>query len=347
MIYAASPIPAKTLKLACKTTVPQKVSPYNSYSYSTSKHSNTNLAKTPFSHNPQSPGPPTHKIMVHGHLKYRHLSRNSAHRQSLLRNLVTSLIEHETIQTTWPKAKEAQRLAEKLISHGKKNTNASRLRAEQILFHPLQNNKIGKVFGELRQRYADRPGGYTRVLRIEPINRNHDQADSAILELVDGPKDMRFAMTARSLVRERAMAAEENEGVGVRDITARNIRKVTRFRVDGESALLREVERLELGGDEEARVMDSKRREAQREREEEVEEYRKKKDTWDARRGTERRGMVEPKEVEDDWDDVDFEARPQKEGWEPYRYLQEQRRSRRKHLEEKAEKSKKKKNAAS
>lgn len=58
--------------------------------------------------------------------KYRHLSRDSAHRQALLRNLVTSLFQHESITTTWPKAKEAQRLAEKLITLGKKNTETSR-----------------------------------------------------------------------------------------------------------------------------------------------------------------------------------------------------------------------------
>ena len=80
--------------------------------------------------------PPT---MAGGHQKYRHLSRNSAHRQAMLRNMVTSLITHESIRTTWHKAKEAQRLAEKLITLGKKNTNAARRRASQILFvnsHP-------------------------------------------------------------------------------------------------------------------------------------------------------------------------------------------------------------------
>ena len=179
-------------------------------------------------------------------LKYRHLSRSSAHRQALLRNLVTSLISQESIQTTWHKAKEAQRLAEKLITLGKKNTIASRTRAEQILFSPVKH--MNKVFGELRERYVDRPGGYTRVLRIEPINNNNDQAASAILELVDGPKDMRFAMTARSLVRERAAAAED-DSVGVRDITARNIIKITKYRGDGEEALMKEVERLEQTGE--------------------------------------------------------------------------------------------------
>jgi ribosomal protein L17 len=67
--------------------------------------------------------------MAGGAAKYRHLSRSSSHRQALLRNLVTSLFKHESITTTWAKAKEAQRLAEKLITLGKKNTEASRKRA--------------------------------------------------------------------------------------------------------------------------------------------------------------------------------------------------------------------------
>ena len=78
--------------------------------------------------------PISRPLMAGGALKYRHLNRSSAHRQALLRNLVTSLIAHESIRTTWHKAKEAQRLAEKLITLGKKNTEASRRRAEQILF---------------------------------------------------------------------------------------------------------------------------------------------------------------------------------------------------------------------
>ena len=64
--------------------------------------------------------------MAGGHMKYRHLSRKSSHRQALLRNLVASLFEHESITTTWPKAKEAQRMAEKLITLGKRNTTAAR-----------------------------------------------------------------------------------------------------------------------------------------------------------------------------------------------------------------------------
>jgi large subunit ribosomal protein L17 len=94
-----------------------------------------------------------------------------------------------------------------------------------------------KLFGPLRDRYLNRPGGYTRVLRIEPLKP--DQAPSAILELVDGPKDMRFAMTAKALVKQR------EEGTGMNEITAVNLRKVTRFREGGEDALEAEVLRLE------------------------------------------------------------------------------------------------------
>jgi large subunit ribosomal protein L17 len=72
--------------------------------------------------------------MAGGLVKYRHLSRNSAHRQALLRNLVTSLIKHESIQTTWPKAKEAQRLAEKLITLGKRNNETARRKVQGILY---------------------------------------------------------------------------------------------------------------------------------------------------------------------------------------------------------------------
>ena len=72
--------------------------------------------------------------MAGGHMKYRQLSRDSAHRQALLRNLVTSLIKEESIQTTWPKAKEAQRLAEKLISFAKQNDEVARRKAQSILY---------------------------------------------------------------------------------------------------------------------------------------------------------------------------------------------------------------------
>ncbi|KEF61235.1 uncharacterized protein A1O9_02800 [Exophiala aquamarina CBS 119918] len=168
-------------------------------------------------------------------LKYRHLSRSSSHRQALLRNLVTSLIEHETISTTYAKAKEAQRMAEKLITLGKRNTGAAKHQAQQIFYLPEKH--IPKLFGPLRERYATRPGGYTRVLRQE--RREKDQAETAILCLVDGPKDVRWHMTALTLAHERATDAP------MREMTMMNVRKVTRFREDGLEALEEQVLKIE------------------------------------------------------------------------------------------------------
>lgn len=104
-----------------------------------------------------------------------------------------------------------------------RETHANKTRQQEP--HSL----IPKLFGPLRERFLNRPGGYTRVLRIEPIKE--DQAPSAILELVDGPKDMRFAMTARTVSRLR------REGKPINDMTAGNIAKVTRFRPEGEKDL--------------------------------------------------------------------------------------------------------------
>src|SRR6266536_5653600 len=72
--------------------------------------------------------------MAGGAMKYRHLNRSTSHRQALLRNLVTSLFQHESISTTWPKAKEAQRLADKLITLGKRNTESARKKAMGIFY---------------------------------------------------------------------------------------------------------------------------------------------------------------------------------------------------------------------
>jgi hypothetical protein len=85
-----------------------------------------------------------------------------------------------------------------------------------------------KLFNELKTRYATREGGYTRVLRTEP--KKKDQAPSAVLELVDGPRDMRFAATAATVARDRALGREHNV------LTRRNIAKCLRYRPDGEAA---------------------------------------------------------------------------------------------------------------
>lgn len=95
-----------------------------------------------------------------------------------------------------------------------------------------------KLFSVLRSRYEHRPGGYTRLLLSEPLKG--DTAPSAVLSLVDGPKDMRFAMVAKTLLHERRQGL-----ASMPERTAVNVRKVTRFRPDGEEALEKEVVRLE------------------------------------------------------------------------------------------------------
>ncbi|KAH7204091.1 ribosomal protein L17 [Fusarium oxysporum] len=159
--------------------------------------------------------------MAGGTVKYRHLSRNSAARVALLRGLVTQLVQFEHIHTTYAKAKEAQRMAEKLITLAKRDNEPARRSAQGILYTPTI--ALPKLLGELRTRYLTREGGYTRVVRTESKN-TYDQGESAILEFVDGPKDSRFMMTAKTVARDRMLGQEHTP------VTRTNIKKVTQFR---------------------------------------------------------------------------------------------------------------------
>ncbi|KAF5230382.1 hypothetical protein FANTH_13871, partial [Fusarium anthophilum] len=159
--------------------------------------------------------------MAGGTVKYRHLSRNSAARVALLRGLVTQLVQFEHIHTTYAKAKEAQRMAEKLITLAKRDNEPGRRSAQGILYTPTTT--LPKLLGELRNRYLTREGGYTRVVRTESKN-TYDQGESAILEFVDGPKDSRFMMTAKTVARDRMLGQEHTP------VTRTNIKKVTQFR---------------------------------------------------------------------------------------------------------------------
>jgi len=112
----------------------------------------------------------------------------------MLRNLVTSLFEHEHIKTTLPKARDTARLAEKMITLGKKGDLPAYRKANGFILKP---SLVPKVFGEFAKRYASRPGGYTRIHKYG--NRQGDNAPHAILELVDNPRDIRYEMTAMSV----------------------------------------------------------------------------------------------------------------------------------------------------
>ena len=109
----------------------------------------------------------------------RKLSRPTAHRMSMLRTMVTDLLKHEMVQTTEAKAREIRPLAEKMITRGKKGT----LHHRRLALSQLPNKQIvKKVFDELAPRYAERPGGYTRVVKLGP--RQGDGASMAVIELV-------------------------------------------------------------------------------------------------------------------------------------------------------------------
>jgi large subunit ribosomal protein L17 len=120
--------------------------------------------------------------MRHGH-GLRKLNRTSAHRQAMLRNMMNALLTHEAIKTTVPKAKELRRVVEPMITLAKKATVANR----RLAFDRLRDRAVVvKLFDELGPRYAARPGGYTRILKMG--FRVGDNAPMALVELVDRPE---------------------------------------------------------------------------------------------------------------------------------------------------------------
>ncbi|WP_295526745.1 50S ribosomal protein L17 [uncultured Pseudacidovorax sp.] len=120
--------------------------------------------------------------MRHG-LGLRKLNRTSSHRLAMLRNMSNSLIEHEAIKTTVPKAKELRRVVEPLITLAKNPTVANK----RLAFDRLRNrDNVVKLFNELGPRYQARPGGYTRILKMG--FRVGDNAPMALVELVDRPE---------------------------------------------------------------------------------------------------------------------------------------------------------------
>ncbi len=112
----------------------------------------------------------------------RKLNRNSSHRKAMFANMSVSLIEHELIKTTLPKAKELRRVVEPLITLAKQDTVANR----RLAFSRLRNKAaVGKLFAELGERYQERPGGYLRIIKAG--FRPGDNAPIAYVELVDRP----------------------------------------------------------------------------------------------------------------------------------------------------------------
>jgi large subunit ribosomal protein L17 len=147
----------------------------------------------------------------------RQLSRNASHRHAMLRNMATSLLRHETIRTTVPKAKELRRVVEPLITLAKVDSIAMRRLAYARL---RDENVVEKLFADLGPRFKARAGGYTRILKMEP--RPGDSADMALMQLVDSAvvatekkEDTKAAKTPKAAQKKTkkaaAPAAEENE----------------------------------------------------------------------------------------------------------------------------------------
>jgi large subunit ribosomal protein L17 len=146
----------------------------------------------------------------------RQLSRNASHRHAMLRNMATSLLRHETIRTTVPKAKELRRVVEPLITLAKVDSIAMRRLAYARL---RDDNVVEKLFADLGPRFKARAGGYTRILKMEP--RPGDSADMALMQLVDfavvatekkeDTKAAKAPKAAPKKTKKAAPAAEESE----------------------------------------------------------------------------------------------------------------------------------------
>jgi large subunit ribosomal protein L17 len=130
-------------------------------------------------------------------MRHRHglrkLNRTSSHRLAMLRNMTNSLLTHETIKTTLPKAKELRRVVEPMITLGKNPTLANR----RLAFNRLRDRDVvGKLFAELGPRYAKRNGGYLRILKFG--FRQGDNAPMALVELLDQPEGAEAAAPAEA-----------------------------------------------------------------------------------------------------------------------------------------------------
>ena len=136
-------------------------------------------------------------------IKHRKLNRTSSHRKALLMNMSNALIKHEQITTTLPKAKELRPFVEKIITLGKKGDLSSRRKAMSI----LQDEKMTKkIFDILAERYSERNGGYTRIIKLG--NRYGDNAPTAVIEFVDRDEDSK-GLDSGPVIEKKATEEEQ------------------------------------------------------------------------------------------------------------------------------------------
>lgn len=138
--------------------------------------------------------------------KFNHLGRKASHRAAMLANMAISLIEHKRITTTLQKAKALRMYVEPLITKSKDDTTASR----RIVFSYLQNKyAITELFGTIATKVADRPGGYTRIIKLG--KRASDDADMAFIELVDFDENMAKTEVKKTRTRRSRKSSSKAE----------------------------------------------------------------------------------------------------------------------------------------
>src|SRR6516164_8104997 len=137
---------------------------------------------------------------------HRKLSRNSSHRRAMLRNLVTDLLDHGRLMTTLPKAKEVRPLAEKMITLGKRDNLHARRQLQSYL---LRDAVAKKIFDTIAPRFADRNGGYSRIIKLG--NRKGDGADLAIIELLGSELEVKKAERAAKADKKATKKKEEKK----------------------------------------------------------------------------------------------------------------------------------------
>lgn len=184
------------------------------------------------------------------HKSGKKLGRTPAHRKALFRNMVTSLLKHQRIVTTEVKAKEIGRLTEKMITLGKRGDLHARRQA--IAF--IKSNEVVKsLFSEYADRYKDRDGGYTRVIKLEP--RSGDNAPMAIVELVDRPVEEKSEekqskkadkkTAARKKPAEKKAAAKETKPS---EKAKKEVKEDTKSRKSGSGKTSKKSEKTEKPG---------------------------------------------------------------------------------------------------
>jgi large subunit ribosomal protein L17 len=172
-------------------------------------------------------------------VKGRKLNRTASHRKMMYRNMITSLFKHERITTTVPKAKEVRIVAEKMITFAKKGDLHSRRMAARKVMEP---GILQKLFEEIGPRYADRAGGYTRIMRLGP--RKGDNAELAILELVDNTARPKSLDSKKRSKDRRILKAEEKAeaAAALTEVAEEATEEVTEDAVTEEAAATPEVE---------------------------------------------------------------------------------------------------------